>query len=102
MGSPEGSNWRPDESAEGTAADSDLARQIGKDPYVFDFLELTEDAAERDLERAPMDRIVDTLRELGTGFAFVRRQVHFDAAGDDFYLDLRTSITRSAALDAPT
>ena len=55
---------------------------------MFDFLELTEDAAERDLEQALMDRIVDTLRELGTGFAFVGRQVHFDVAGDDFYLDL--------------
>ena len=75
-------------SAELAPADSDLARQIAKDPYVFDFLNLTEDAAERDLEQALMDRIVDTLRELGTGFAFVGRQVHFDVAGDDFYLDL--------------
>ncbi|WP_104176387.1 YhcG family protein, partial [Cryobacterium sp. Y50] len=75
-------------SAELAPADSDLARQIAKDPYVFDFLELTEEAAERDLEQALMDRIVDTLRELGTGFAFVGRQVHFDVAGDDFYLDL--------------
>ncbi|MCY7287118.1 MAG: PDDEXK nuclease domain-containing protein [Cryobacterium sp.] len=75
-------------SAELAPADSDLARQIAKDPYVFDFLELTEDAAERDLEQALMDRIVDTLRELGKGFAFVGRQVHFDVASDDFYLDL--------------
>ncbi|WP_105034878.1 PDDEXK nuclease domain-containing protein [Cryobacterium aureum] len=75
-------------SAELAPADSDLARQIAKDPYVFDFLNMTEDAAERDLEQALMDRIVDTLRELGTGFAFVGRQVHFDVAGDDFYLDL--------------
>lgn len=75
-------------TAELAPADSDLARQIAKDPYVFDFLELTEDAAERDLEQALMDRIVDTLRELGTGFAFVGRQVHFDVGGDDFYLDL--------------
>ncbi|WP_414171915.1 PDDEXK nuclease domain-containing protein [Clavibacter tessellarius] len=35
-----------------------------------------------------MDRIVDTLRELGAGFAFVGRQVHFDVDGDDFYVDL--------------
>lgn len=75
-------------SAELTAADSDLARQIAKDPYVFDFLGLTDDVAERDLEQALMNRIVDTLRELGTGFAFVGRQVHFDVGGDDFYLDL--------------
>ena len=75
-------------SAELTPTDSDLARQLAKDPYVFDFLELTEEAAERDLEQALMDRIVETLRELGKGFAFVGRQVHFDVAGDDFYLDL--------------
>ena len=67
-----------------TAEDSDLAQQIAKDPYVFDFLDLTDDAAERDLEQALMDRIVDTLRELGSGFAFVGRQVHFDVDGDDF------------------
>ena len=68
--------------------DSDLAQQIAKDPYVFDFLDLSDQAAERDLEQALMDRIVDTLRELGNGFAFVGRQVLFDVEGDDFYLDL--------------
>jgi predicted nuclease of restriction endonuclease-like (RecB) superfamily len=69
-------------------ADSDLARQLAKDPYVFDFLDLTRDVAERDLEQALMDRIVETLRELGAGFAFVGRQVHFDVDGDDFFVDL--------------
>jgi predicted nuclease of restriction endonuclease-like (RecB) superfamily len=68
--------------------DSDLARQLAKDPYVFDFLDLADDVAERDLEQALTDRIVDTLRELGAGYAFVGRQVHFDVDGDDFYLDL--------------
>ncbi|NQX04470.1 DUF1016 domain-containing protein [Rathayibacter sp. VKM Ac-2856] len=71
-----------------TLSDSDLARELAKDPYVFDFLDLSQDAAERDLEQALTDRIVDTLRELGAGFAFVGRQVHFDVDGDDFYLDL--------------
>jgi len=75
-------------TAELAGSDSELAQQIAKDPYVFDFLELGGEVAERDLEQALMDRIVDTLRELGTGFAFVGRQVHFDVAGDDFYLDL--------------
>jgi predicted nuclease of restriction endonuclease-like (RecB) superfamily len=69
-------------------ADSDLARELGKDPYVFDFLDLTNAVSERELEQALMDRIVDTLRELGSGFAFVGRQVHFDVDGDDFYVDL--------------
>jgi predicted nuclease of restriction endonuclease-like (RecB) superfamily len=68
--------------------DSELAQQVAKDPYVFDFLGLTGEVAERDMEQALMDRIVETLRELGAGFAFVGRQVHFDVGGDDFYLDL--------------
>jgi len=63
------------------AGDSELAQQIAKDPYVFDFLGLTGQVAERDMEQALMDRIVQTLRELGAGFAFVGRQVHFDVGG---------------------
>lgn len=70
------------------APDSELAQQVAKDPYAFEFLGLSAEVAERDLEQALMDRIVETLRELGPGFAFVGRQVHFDVGGDDFYLDL--------------
>ncbi|MCK8671039.1 DUF1016 domain-containing protein [Rhodococcus sp. HM1] len=46
------------------------------------------DASERELEERLVARIIDTLRELGRGFAFVGRQVHFDVDGDDFYVDL--------------
>ena len=42
----------------------------------------------RELGQALMNRVRDTLRELGAGFAFVGRQVHGDGDGDDFYLDL--------------
>src|SRR5665647_2126704 len=49
--------------------DSELAAQIAKDPYVFDFLGLSGRVAERDLERALVARLRDTLLELGTGFA---------------------------------
>ncbi|MCU1634340.1 MAG: hypothetical protein JWM61_2992 [Micrococcaceae bacterium] len=70
------------------ASDSELAQQAAKDPYAFEFLGLSGEVAERDLEQALMDRIVDTLRELGPGFAFVGRQVHFEVEGDDFYIDL--------------
>ncbi|MFT2749686.1 PDDEXK nuclease domain-containing protein [Clavibacter sp. Sh2036] len=70
------------------AEQSDLARQLTKDPYVLDFLAVDGDAAERELERALVDRIIDTLRELGEGFSFVGRQVHFDVDGDDFFVDL--------------
>lgn len=70
------------------ARESDLAQQLTKDPYVLDFLVLDGDAKERHLEQALVDRIIETLRELGEGFAFVGRQVQFDVSGDDFYLDL--------------
>ena len=70
------------------AQDSELAQQVAKDPYSFEFLGLSGKVAERDLEQALMDRITETFRELGNGFAFVGRQVHFDVDGDDFYIDL--------------
>lgn len=68
--------------------DSELAQQITRDPYALDFLAIDGDATERELEERMVGRIADTLRELGPGFAFVGRQVHFDVDGDDFYVDL--------------
>jgi predicted nuclease of restriction endonuclease-like (RecB) superfamily len=67
---------------------SDLAQQILKDPYLFDFLTLGDEAHERDLEPALLAHIQKFLLELGAGFAFVGRQVHLEVAGDDFYMDL--------------
>ncbi|WP_380163412.1 YhcG family protein [Jannaschia sp. R86511] len=70
------------------AVDSDLAQQMLRDPYVFDFLDLSERVGERELEAALMDRLQAFLLELGHGFAFVGRQWHFEVDGDDFYIDL--------------
>jgi len=70
------------------AADSELAQQMAKDPYNFEFLGLSGEVAERDLENALTGRITDTLQELGPGFSFVGRQVHFEVDGDDYYIDL--------------
>ena len=67
---------------------SDLAGEIIKDPYSFDFLTLGPDAAERELERGLLDQIRKFLLELGAGFAFVGQQVHLEVGGEDFYLDL--------------
>lgn len=67
---------------------SDLAQQSLKDPYLFDFLTLGVDAAERDLESGLIDHVQKFLLELGAGFAFVGRQVHVAVGDDDFYLDL--------------
>lgn len=70
------------------APDSDLARQIFKDPYNFDFLLLGSEAHERDLEWGLLQHLRDFLLELGVGFAFVGSQHHLEVGGEDFYLDL--------------
>ncbi|MCE2721337.1 MAG: YhcG family protein [Dolichospermum sp.] len=67
---------------------SELAQQLFKDPYNFDFINLGKEAQERDLERALIERIRDFLLELGVGFAFVGSQYHLEVEGEDFYLDL--------------
>jgi predicted nuclease of restriction endonuclease-like (RecB) superfamily len=67
---------------------SDLAQQTLKDPYVFGFLGLQEDAQEREIERAMTLHIRDTLVEMGVGFAFVGRQVRVEVGGEEFFLDL--------------
>jgi predicted nuclease of restriction endonuclease-like (RecB) superfamily len=70
------------------APQSDLAQQIIKDPYNFDFLTLTTEAQERDLERGLLEHLRQFLIELGTGFAFVGSQVPLEVGGEDFRLDL--------------
>ena len=67
---------------------SDLAQQLIKDPYNFDFLTLTSEAQERDLERGLLEHLRQFLIELGTGFAFVGSQVPLEVGGEDFKLDL--------------
>jgi predicted nuclease of restriction endonuclease-like (RecB) superfamily len=67
---------------------SDLAREALKDPYIFDFLNLTEDAQERDIEQALTKHITRFLLELGAGFAFVGRQYRLEVGGDEFFVDL--------------
>ena len=67
---------------------SDLAQQVLKDPYTFNFLALGPDAQERDLENALIEHIQKFLLELGTGFAFVGRQVALEVDGEDYSLDL--------------
>lgn len=68
--------------------DSDLANQIFKDPYLFDFLGTDMPRREVEIERQLTEHIQKFLLELGQGFAFVGRQVHLEVGGGDFYLDL--------------
>lgn len=69
-------------------AESDMASQVFKDPYVFDFLGTADPRREREVEQALVDHIQKFLLEMGKGFAFVGRQVHVEIEGEDFYLDL--------------
>ena len=70
------------------APQSDLAQQLIKDPYNFDFLMLSQDAQERDIESGLIAHLQKFLVELGIGFAFVGRQFPLDIAGADYRLDL--------------
>jgi predicted nuclease of restriction endonuclease-like (RecB) superfamily len=70
------------------ASESDLAQQSLKDPYIFDFLTLTEPFQERELETGLVGHLEKFLLELGAGFAFVGRQYRLDVGGEDFYIDL--------------
>ena len=67
---------------------SDLAHESLKDPYLFDFLGVGDEAGERAIEDAIVHHITRFLLELGAGFAFVGRQVHLEVGGDDFFIDL--------------
>jgi predicted nuclease of restriction endonuclease-like (RecB) superfamily len=67
---------------------SDLAKETLKDPYNFDFLTLSKDVFERDIEKGLVEHITKFLLELGAGFAFVGKQYHLEVGGEDFYIDL--------------
>jgi predicted nuclease of restriction endonuclease-like (RecB) superfamily len=70
------------------APQSELAQQVVKDPYNFDFLTLSQEARERELERGLLDHIRDFLLELGVGFAFVGSQYPLQVGGEEFRIDL--------------
>ena len=76
------------------APHSALAQETLKDPYLFDFLGLGDDAHEREIENALVRHITRFLLELGTGFAFVGRQHRLEVAGDEFFIDLLFYHTR--------
>ncbi|MCK5690847.1 DUF1016 family protein [Myxococcota bacterium] len=69
-------------------ADSDMATQVFKDPYLFDFLGTADPRKEREVEQALVDHIQRFLLELGSGFSFVGKQVLLEVGDSDFYADL--------------
>lgn len=70
------------------APHAQLAVEALKDPYLFDFLGLGDEAHERDIENALIRHITRFLLELGAGFAFVGRQFRLEVSGDEFFIDL--------------
>jgi len=67
---------------------SDLAQQTIKDPYIFDFLNISQNAKELELQNELLKHIIKFLMELGAGFAFVGSQYHIEVSKKDFYIDL--------------
>jgi predicted nuclease of restriction endonuclease-like (RecB) superfamily len=93
---PPDREWPPPPSGEAQtnftetlpAPQSDLAQQVLKDPYNFDFLTLSEDAREKELEAGLLEHLRKFLLELGVGFAFVGSQYPLEVGGEDFRIDL--------------
>ncbi len=68
--------------------DSELVKQTLKDPYIFDFISISDSYKERELENALIDNIQKFLIELGNGFAFVGKQVEMKFGNQSFFIDL--------------
>jgi len=73
---------------------SDLAQQVTKDPYVFNFFTMTEDYNEHELEDALVTNVTKFLVELGTGFAFMGRQYRLQVGAKEIFVDLLFYNTR--------
>lgn len=76
-----------------------------KDPYMFDFIDYTEEMLETDIENELVKNVTSLLMELGTGFAFMGQQYHLEVGGKDFYIDLlfyNTKLRCYVAIDLKT
>lgn len=67
---------------------SELARDVIKDPYIFELEGIKEDVIEKDIENAMMERIKNVLLELGKGFSFVGNQYKVSTENQDYYIDM--------------
>lgn len=70
------------------SAGSDMANNIIKDPYIFDFLTLSESYKEKELENKLIEKIRNVLLEFGNGFAYVGNQYKITVGNEDYYIDL--------------
>ena len=69
-------------------AQSDLAIQTLKDPYVFDIMNISKHATEREIEQQLTQQLAKFLLELGQGFAFIGNQYSIKVGKKDYRLDL--------------
>ncbi len=70
------------------APESDLAQELTKDPYIFDFTEMTEPYKERELKKALMANISRFFLELGSGFAYVGEEYRLKVGHTEQFIDL--------------
>ena len=70
------------------AVQSEFARDMIKDPYIFELANITKKSTERDIENAMIERIKNVLLELGKGFSFVGNQYKISTNNNDYYIDL--------------
>lgn len=83
----------------------DIVISTMKDPYMFDFINYTEDMLETDIENELVRNVTSLLMELGTGFAFMGQQYHLEIGGKEFYIDLlfyNTKLRCYVAIDLKT
>ena len=87
------------------AEQKDMVLSTMKDPYMFDFIDYTEEMLETDIENELVKNVTSLLMELGTGFAFMGQQYHLEVGEKDFYIDLlfyNTKIRCYVAIDLKT
>ena len=72
-------------------AQSEFARDMIKDPYIFELANISKKATERDIENAMIERIKNVLLELGKGFSFVGNQYKVSTNNNDYYIDYSDS-----------
>ena len=67
---------------------SDLVKELTKDPYIFDFAEMHNDYNEKEIKKNVVDKIETSLLEIGKGFSFVGKEYRLDVGESEFYIDL--------------
>lgn len=71
-----------------SALNSELAKEMMKDPYIFELTSLNENIVEKDIENAMIEKIKNLLLEFGKGFSFLGNQYKITTGNEDYYLDL--------------